>query len=62
LGKDYGTRSRDILFNDIPVNATTDEVYELLNRIGRIEAMTIKTQFKYMSVKVKVKLTNYYER
>ena|SRR5581483_8271297 len=58
--KDINYRSEDILFYDIPAKLIDEQMYEKINKLGRIEKMSIKKQFKYLSVRVKIRLLHKY--
>ncbi|EXX73764.1 uncharacterized protein OCT59_023753 [Rhizophagus irregularis] len=56
-----GTRSRDMLFYDIPVRYSETEVCNAIKQLGTVHRITIKKHYKYQSVKAEISLLEEYE-
>ncbi|PKC01644.1 hypothetical protein RhiirA5_426379, partial [Rhizophagus irregularis] len=56
-----GTRSRDMLFYDIPVRYSETEVCNAIKQLGTVHRISIKKHYKYQSVKAELLLLEEYE-
>ncbi|CAB5379198.1 unnamed protein product [Rhizophagus irregularis] len=56
-----GTRSRDMLFYDIPVQYNETEACNAIKQLGTVHRITIKKHYKYQSVKAEISLLEEYE-
>ncbi|CAB4432617.1 unnamed protein product [Rhizophagus irregularis] len=58
LNKHFAKRSRDLRFYDFPAYRKDEEIYESLKNIGYIERLEVKWNYKYKTVRARIRLTN----
>ncbi|PKC66854.1 hypothetical protein RhiirA1_441485 [Rhizophagus irregularis] len=57
LDKHFAARSRDLKFYDFPAYWKDETIYEMLKKVGYIERLEVKWNYKYRTVRARIRLT-----
>ncbi|EXX78291.1 hypothetical protein RirG_016300 [Rhizophagus irregularis DAOM 197198w] len=57
LGKHFAEQSRDLKFYDFPAYWKDNDIYEMLEKVGYIERLEVKWNYKYRTVRARIRLT-----
>ncbi|CAB4431328.1 unnamed protein product [Rhizophagus irregularis] len=57
LDKHFAAQSRDLKFYDFPAYWKDETIYEMLKKVGYIERLEVKWNYKYRTVRARIRLT-----
>jgi hypothetical protein len=57
LDKHFAEQSRDLKFYNFPAYWKDNEIYKMLKKVGYIERLEVKWNYKYRTVRARIHLT-----
>ncbi|PKB94591.1 hypothetical protein RhiirA5_438439 [Rhizophagus irregularis] len=57
LEKHFAYQSRDLKFYDFPAYWKETEIYEMMKKVGYVERLEVKWNYKYRTVRARIRLT-----